>query len=236
MQDLELRIIQRQRVQQTIAIAAIAALLLTSCGSSPSPSANEKVDAVFYENTPQCEADVKKQQAEYQVLLAAQKKGDLKQSPTPPTMKAEDCAPQMLAAQQEHERTAPVYGTEQDCRAEGVQCESVTTGSSSGYRPVYGGTYFYPYHSPSYVYVNYGGSQHRVYETRPVYASSTPGEVVTPHGQTVSKTTPGRVTAPRHTTVLAPPRPTGTAARGTISGRSSQGFGSTYKSTGSGGK
>jgi hypothetical protein len=69
-----------------------------------------------------------------------------------------------------------------------------------------------------------------------VYQSINAGRVVTAYGREISQTTTGRVQAPRHTTVLAPARPSGTTARGTIKGRSSQGFGSSFKSTGRGGK
>lgn len=235
---LELHLIQRERVQQSLAIAAIAALILSSCSSQPEidQTANEPINAVFYETTQQCEADIKQQTQTYQTQLAAAQRGELKQKPVPPVMKPEDCAPQMLAGRQEHERTAPVYASLQDCQAEGVQCEPASSSAGSSYRPVYGGTYFYPYDAPHYSYVNYGGFYRQVYETRPVYASQTPGQIVTPFGRTVAKTTTGRVTVPRHTTIQAPQRPAGTSARGTISGRSQQGFGSTFKSTGRGGK
>lgn len=235
---LEPRLIQRERVQQSLAIAAIAALLVSSCSnqSDIDQTQNEPIDAVFYETEQQCKADIKQQNQNYQAQLAAAQRGELKQTPTPPIMKPEDCAPQLLEARQEHERTAPIYANLQDCQSEGVQCETVTSSASSGYRPVYGGTYLYPYSSPQYSYVNYGGYYRRVYETRPVYASNTPGQVVTAFGQTVSKTAKGRVTVPRYTANQAPQRPDGTSARGTISGRGKQGFGSSFKSTGRGGK
>lgn len=249
-EHLQLRLIRRKHVQQRLAFAAIAALILVSCGSPPieessstdqvkpvtNANANEKVDAVFYENTQQCEADIKKQEAEYQKQLEAQTQGGAEPTKTPPIMKAEDCAPQMLAAQQEHERTAPVYNSKEDCESEGVQCETVTSTSNTRYRPYYGGTYLYPYYYPRYSYITYGGSRRRVYETRPVYKSNKSGEVVTPYGRTVPKTSTGRVSVPRHTTVAAPNRPSGSSGRGTISGRSSKGFGSSYKGTGRGGK
>jgi hypothetical protein len=258
---LEPRLIQRERVQHSLAITAIAALLVSSCNKPElDQTQNEPIDAVFYETEQQCKADIKQQNQNYQTQLAAAQRGELKQTPTPPIMKPEDCAPQLLEARQEHERTAPIYANLQDCQSEGVkceavtvivsepntdiescqsedvQCEAVTPSASSGYRPVYGGTYFYPYNSPHYSYVNYGGYYRLVYENRPVYASNTPGQVVTAFGQTVSKTTAGRVKVPRYTANQAPQRPDGTSARGTISGRGKQGFGSTFKSTGRGGK
>ena len=249
-EPLELFLIKRKRVQQSLAVAAIAAMILSSCGSPQieesstfdgsgrvtNSNANEKIDAVFYENTEQCEADIKKQEAEYQKQLERQQQGEVNLIPAEPIMTVEDCAPQLLAAQQEHERTAPQYGSKADCEEEGVQCEQVTSSSGTRYRPYYGGTYIYPYSYPRYTYVNWGGSRRRVYETRPVYSSATQGEVVTPQGRKVSKTSPGKVSVPRHTSVRAPQRPTGTAGRGTISGRSSKGFGSSYKGTGRGGK
>lgn len=234
---LEPRLIQRERVQHSLAITAIAALLVSSCNKPDlDQTQNEPIDAVFYETEQQCKADIKQQNQNYQAQLAAVQRGELKQTPTPPIMKPEDCAPQLLEARQEHERTAPIYANLQDCQSEGVQCEAVTPSASSGYRPVYGGTYFYPYNSPHYSYVNYGGYYRQVYETRPVYASNTPGQVVTAFGQTVAKTTAGRVQVPRHTMNSAPQRPEGISARGTISGRGKQGFGSSFKSTGRGGK
>jgi hypothetical protein len=44
------------------------------------------------------------------------------------------------------------------------------------------------------------------------------------------------ISAPKFVTATAPTRPTGIAAKGTISGRGSRGFGSTFKGLGRGGK
>ncbi|MCM1982214.1 DUF1190 domain-containing protein [Lyngbya confervoides] len=245
---LDLRQIRRHQVQQHLAWAAAVALLLASCSTGPEDSAavsevtdqnaNEQINAVFYKDTEQCEADIRQQQKEYQVLVNAHQQGELTQPPNPPIMKVEDCEAQMLAAQQEHDRNAPVYATQAECEAEGVQCEATPVQSSvSGYRPTYGGTYLYPYGGGSdFIYINTGGSRHRVYQPRTVYQSKTSGQVVTPYGRSVTQTQTGQVTVPRHTSVTAPQRPAGTAAKGTITGRGTQGFGSTYKSTGRGGK
>jgi uncharacterized protein YgiB involved in biofilm formation len=246
------RLIRRSQVHQHLISAAIIAALVAGCSSgsyvsspSPSPSpggvtdenAYEQVPAVFYENTQQCEIDIQKQQDAYQVQLVSYEQGTTQVKPTPPALKQEDCAPQMLAAVQDYDRTAPVYQTLDDCEVDRVNCEPTPTGyTPTGYRPAFGGSYFYPYGYTDYVFVTYGGSQRRVYAPRTVYQSQTPGEVVTPYGRSVSKTPPGTVSVPRHTTVAAPPRPTGTAGRGTITGRGSSGFGSSFKSTGSGGK
>lgn len=199
---------------------------------------NKPIQAIFYQNTAQCEADINQQQAEYAALQKKYQAGQIAQPPTFPPMQVADCAPQMLAAQQEHDKNAPVYASIADCQAEGVQCETTSASAqTAGYRPVYGGTYIDPYYAaPRYTYIYYGGSQHRVHETRTVYRSITPGRIVTPYGREISQITTGRVTVPRHTTFAAPSRPTGTSGRGTIKGRSSQGFGSSFKSTGSGGK
>ncbi len=227
---LQIRPIHRKSLQYSLALAAMVALLLTGCS-------NDKIPAVFYENTEQCEADIKKQQEEYQVLFKAHQQGKLSQKPTSPIMKVEDCEPQMRAAMQEHNRNAPVYSTLEDCKSEGLQCEATPLGSqTSGYRPIYGGTYLYPYERSSFIYINYGGTNRRVYQPRTVYRSSTPGEVITPKGRTVTQSKSGQVMVPQHTSQPAPARPKGTAARGTIKGRSSKGFGSTYKSTGRRGK
>ena len=250
-QSLQIRQIHRKQLQQDLAIAAVVAMLLTGCVTGPNSrsssrnptsrptnqTANNEIPAVFYENTEQCEADIKKQQEEYGVLLTAHHQGKLSTKPTPPIMQQEDCESQMLAARQEHNRNAPVYATLQNCQSEGLQCEATPASSQvSGYRPVYGGAYLHPYGEPNFIYINHGGTERRVYQPRPVYRSSTTGQVVTPNGQTVTQTTSGRVTVPQYTSQPAPARPTGAAARGTIRGRSSQGFGSTYKSTGRGGK
>jgi uncharacterized protein YgiB involved in biofilm formation len=243
----------RKRVYQGLAIAGVLAILASTCSapndSQPNSSgaiseaeANEPVDAVFYKDTAQCEADVKKQQDEYAVLQKAFQDKTLAQQPAAPPMKVEDCAPQMQAAQEAHNKTAPVYSSIAECESEGVKCEVAPVGAqagteqTAGYRPVYGGTYISPFFLPAYSYVMFGGMQRQVYEPRTVYQSSTPGRVVTPYGREISQTTTGRVSVPRHSTFSAPPRPSGTAASGTIKGRSSQGFGSSYKSTGSGGK
>ena len=239
---LEPLLIRRQEVKQGLVAASVLALLIASCtprkedsGSNP---ATEQIQAVFYETVQDCEADITKQQEEYKVLLDAYEKQELSQAPVAPEIKPEDCAAQMEVARQAHENNAPVYETRVDCEAEGVRCENTPSGyHTTGYRPVFGGSYFYPYGGySSFTYINLGGRTHRVYEPRPVYRSSTPNQVVTPNGRTVNRSTIGRTSVPRYTTQPAPKRPTGTAARGTIKGRSSRGFGSTYRSTGRGGK
>jgi uncharacterized protein YgiB involved in biofilm formation len=204
----------RSVIYASLAIAGIAAIVIFS-----HDEANESIDAVFYQTAAQCEADINSQQVEYVILQQQYQAGQLDEAPTPPPMQAQDCAPQMLAAQQEHHKTAPIYNSIADCQAEGVQCEATLAGEQlAGYRPVYGGTYIDPYDDPSYTYINYGGYQHRVYPIQTVYLSSTPGKVVTPYGREISQITTGRVTAPRHTTFAAPSRPTGTSASGTIRG------------------
>ncbi len=236
---LELIQIHRKKVYWGLAISGVMAFIayIMINADMTEEEANERIDAVFYQTVAQCETDIKKQQDEYVILLAKYRAGEIPTEPTPPPMQTRDCAPQMLAAEQEHIKTAPVYGSIADCQVEGVQCEMIPAGEqTSGYRPVYGGTYLSPYDNPSYVYINYGGSQHRVYESRPVYQSITPGNIVTPYGREIAQSTTGRVMAPRHTSFVAPARPTGTSASGTIRGRSSQGFGSSFRSTGSGGK
>ncbi|MEM8829877.1 MAG: DUF1190 domain-containing protein [Cyanobacteria bacterium P01_G01_bin.19] len=252
---LKLRSIKRKQVQHVLAITASFAILISGCGSNNGQSisrrsarnsgdsrvtpanANDKINAVFYENVEQCEADIQKQQAEYQVLLQAHQKGELSNQPTPPIMEQESCAAQIQAAKEEHVRNAPVYDSQRDCEADGVRCERTPPGYyRSGYRPVFGGTYFYPYGTRSYIYVRHNGVRHRVYQPRTVYRSTSSNRVVTPLGRTVDKSTPGKVKVPRHTSAPAPQRPKGKAARGTIKGRGSKGFGSTFKGTGRGGK
>ncbi len=236
--SLQILQIHRKKVYLGLAIAGVFALLVY-CNNADmtEEEANEPIDAVFYQNTTQCEADANKQQDEYAALQKQYQNGQLEEEPTLPPIKVTDCAPQMLAAQQEHNKTAPVYASIADCQTEGVECEVIPAGGqSAGYRPRYGGSYIDPYNDPSYTYINYGGHQHRVYETRTVYLSSTPGRVITPYGREISQVNTGRVIAPRHTTFAAPARPTGASGSGTIRGRSSQGFGSSFKSTGRGGK
>jgi uncharacterized protein YgiB involved in biofilm formation len=241
-EDLHLRQIRRKIVYASLSIAAIIVIpmVVSNCNNAVSEqSANEPINTLFYRDTAQCEADISKQQAEYPVLLKKFQDGQITESPEPPPMKVSDCAVQMLAAQQEYDKTAPIYASIADCQAEGVQCEATPANQqTAGYRPVYGGTYIEPVHDfdaePRYIYTS--GYQYRLYENRTVYRSITPGRIVTPYGREISQTTTGRVTVPRHTTFAAPARPTGTAGSGTIRGRSSQGFGSSFKSTGRGGK
>jgi uncharacterized protein YgiB involved in biofilm formation len=239
-------------------------------------AAETTVPALFYETTEQCEAHAKKQQDQYAAKLkayqekqppttAAQptaaeptatptpaatpvvKSTPTAIKPTPPVMKAADCAPQMAAARQEHDRHAPVYQTLSECQADDVQCEATPVGyATSGYRPMFGGTYFYPY---GRIYGNpYGGSSgfangssysssSHFYTPRTVYRGFDAGSVVTPQGTVLSKSNPGVAIVPHHTSLAAPARPSGYTARGTITGRSNTtGFGSTFKSTGRGGK
>jgi uncharacterized protein YgiB involved in biofilm formation len=231
--NLQNRQISRKQVMGGLASAAVLAFIVSRC-SSQNP--DEPIEALFYENTAQCEADIKNQQAEYLKLKDRWLQGGTEDIPTYPPMEVADCAPQMLAAQQEHEKTAPVYTTEADCQAEGTQCEITPSGTeAAGYRPVYGGTYI-DHYSTNYIYINYGGQQRRIFEAGSVYRSSIPGRLITPYGREISRTTTGRVSVPMHTTFSAPSRPPGTSGQGTIKGRSSQGFGSSFKGTGSGGK
>ncbi|MCY7338330.1 MAG: DUF1190 domain-containing protein [Chamaesiphon sp.] len=236
-QALEIRKIQRDRVIIGLSLASTVVITYCILYSYSDDNPDGQVDAVFYQTAAQCEADIDRQQSEYAILLKQYQAGELEEQPDPPPMQATDCAPQMLAAQQEHDKTAPVYNSIADCQAEGVQCEATPqTAQVAGYRPVYGGTYIDTYDTSSYTYINYGGSQHRVYAARPVYQSITPGSIVTPYGREIAQSTTGRVSVPRHTTFAAPARPIGTSATGTIRGRSSQGFGSSFKSSGRGGK
>jgi uncharacterized protein YgiB involved in biofilm formation len=232
-QPLEIRKIQRDRVIIGLSLAAAVAVAI-HITSDDNPDA--QIEAVFYQNTAQCEADITRQQAEYAALLQQYQAGQLDEQPEPPPIQAADCGAQMLAAQQEHDRTAPVYNSIADCQAEGVQCEATPASvQQAGYRPIYGGTYI-DIDDSRYTYINYGGNQHRIYAARTVYQSINPGRIVTPYGREIAQSATGRVSVPRHTTFAAPTRPTGTSGAGTIRGRSSQGFGSSFKSTGGGGK
>ncbi len=256
-QSLQLRAIQRKQVQQRLALAAAVALLSTSCYSSrpattstppnfsavTNQNANEDIPAVFYKSVEECEADTQKQAEEYAVLEAAFKNKELATPPTAPPLKTEDCGPQIEAAKQAHQQHAPNYASLEDCQAEGLECEKTTAGQNAGYyRPQFGGFFFYPFlfggmgGRTQYIYVNDGGSQRRLYQPSTVYKSATPGQVVTPNGRVVSDRATGFTNVPRHTSAPAPQRPKGTAARGTVTGRGSRGFGSTYKGTGRGGK
>lgn len=248
---MNLKIIRRQQIQHFLAISASFAILMSGCGSQSqnsgqidkqqtavsSDNSEEKVDAVFYENLEQCQADVTRQQEEYQVLAKAFDKGELKTKPVAPVMQPQDCQAQMEAAQKEHDRHAPVYNSLAECQSEGFRCESTPPNYSPyGYRPVFGGTYFYPYGGSNFTYINLGGRSQKVYYPRTVYRSLNSGEIITPMGRTVTKSSPGLITVPRYTTTTPPARPQGIAAKGAIKGRSSQGFGSTFKSSGKGGK
>jgi uncharacterized protein YgiB involved in biofilm formation len=266
----QIRSIRRKQVQQYLAVSAfIATQVITGCSDSSESSAvpEATVPALFYETTEQCEAHAKKQQDQYAVQLKAY---EAKQpptpppvatstpaatptptptptgvKPTPPVMQAADCAAQMAAAQKEHDRHAPVYQSLSECQADDVQCEATPVGyATPGYRPMFGGTYFYPYGNS---YGNsYGGtagfgssstsSSSHFYAPRTVYRGFDAGSVVTPQGTVLGKGNPGVVSVPQHTSLAAPARPAGVAARGTITGRDTKGFGSTFKSTGRGGK
>jgi len=137
---IQMQLIQRDQVRQRLAIAAVVALLVSSCASNSLPpgaeadrppnadavtdqNANEEIQAVFYKTTAECEADTQKQQAEYEVLNSAFAAGNLTAEPTPPPIKPEDCEPEMLAAQQSHQQHAPTYASLADCQAEGLECE-----------------------------------------------------------------------------------------------------------------
>ncbi|WP_310426973.1 DUF1190 domain-containing protein [Chamaesiphon sp. VAR_48_metabat_135_sub] len=239
--DLQPRKINRNIVYASLGIAGFLVLpvvlvAIINNADMTEEEVNAPIDVMFYQTTAQCEADTKKQQDEYAVSLKKYQAGQIAQPLTAPTIQTKDCAAQMQAAQAEYNKTAPVYASLAECQAEGVKCEPTPAGAPiAGYRPIYGGTYIDP-DDANHTSTNSGGSHHRVYDTHSVYLSSTPGRVVTPYGREIAQTNTGRVIAPQHSSFAAPSRPIGTSANGTIRGRSSQGFGSSFKSTGSGGK
>jgi hypothetical protein len=247
----QLRVIRRKQVQQSLLVSAfIASQLITGCSDiepddvdPPEIKPEPVVSALFYETTEQCETNAQKQADDYALRLnahqakqldAASNIGQPNTPPKQPEIQVSDCAAQMTAGQQEHDRHAPVYASMTDCQADGVQCEPTPAGYDNGYRPSYGGTYLYStdYRSPNYN--NHTWSS--IYIPRTVYRGLNPGQIVTANGQILAKTGTGRVTVPEESYLAGPPRPTGYAAQGTIMGRSNNGFGSTYKETGRGGK
>jgi uncharacterized protein YgiB involved in biofilm formation len=250
----QIRIIRRKQVHQSLLLSSvIATLLLSGCSDEPNTQSDLPVEpsptvpALFYETTEQCKTHTQKQQDQYAAQMKAYQQKQRTTAPSPPVLKPTDCAAQMAAARQEHDRHAPVYQNRADCQAEGVQCEPTPAGHSTvGYRPSYGGTYIYTHGNgyPSSTSASriistssgLSGSSARSYESRTVYRSRNPGEVVTPQGEVLSNHKSGFVSAPSSSRLAAPSRPKSHAARGTITGRSSNGFGSTYKSTGRGGK
>jgi Protein of unknown function (DUF1190) len=258
---LQIRPIRRKQVQQYLAISAfIATQLITGCSDMADEDepetqvAEATVPALFYETTEQCEAHAKKQQDQYAAKLKAyqEKQPPTPAStatptpppaikPTPPVMQAADCAAEMAAARQEHDRHAPVYQSLSECQADDVQCEATPVGyATPGYRPMFGGTYFYPYGNRYSGAAGFASGVHssssHFYAPRTVYRGFDAGSVVTPQGTVLSKSNPGVAVVPQHTSLAAPARPAGIAARGTITGRDTKGFGSTFKSTGRGGK
>jgi uncharacterized protein YgiB involved in biofilm formation len=238
------RPIYRKQVRQYLAMVAVLAMVSTSCkGNNPKTSQGsgagnkEKIEALYYTSVAECKTDTTNQAKEYQVLVEAHKAGKLTNAPTPPPIRPEECEAQMKAAREEHQRNAPVYRSQADCQTDGVICEPTPSGyHTSGYRPVFGGAYFYPYGN-NYTYIYSGGVQRRVLQPSIVYRGTSPDQLITPNGVSVPRTTTGKVSISKAVTAPAPPRPSGTAAKGTISGRSSnKGFGSTFKGTGRGGK
>jgi hypothetical protein len=251
-QYLQRKLIRRKQIQQGLLTSAmVSTLALSSCSGflgSDQPSVNRNRPALFFENQRQCELETQRQQSAYARDL---QRG---QSPIPPAFQVSDCGPRMLAAQQEHDRHAPVYRTLQECQAEGVRCERAPTGRGSGgatmigYRPVFGGAYFFPPEDPRPTptpTASSGGSSgrssgfssgSRSYPPRTVYSSTTPGQVVTPQGEVLTRPATGLIDAPARVNTVSPARPSGHASRGTITGRSSRGFGSSYRGSGRGGK
>lgn len=244
--------IRRKQIFSYLILLAFIATLVPACSEDTSdisevreipPNdaiAEQPIDAVFYENTEQCKQDLTQQHQQYQALQKDFTEGKRATPPSEPAMKPEDCEAQLSLALQEHEGHAPVYQSLEQCQAEGTECTQATENGGEpipGYYPRFGGTFIYPYDpSPDFVYIYFGGIQHRVYRTTTAYRSATPGMLVTPYGRTIQRYPPGqKISVPQHTHFTAPARPSGTAASGMIRGRSSAGFGSTYKATGRGG-
>jgi hypothetical protein len=69
--SLEPRQIDREKIFGGLAVAAILAIIISNCsnGDMSEEEASEPINAVFYQTTAQCEADMTKQQAEYAVSL-----------------------------------------------------------------------------------------------------------------------------------------------------------------------
>lgn len=225
------RLIRRRQVQPGLAIAAVAALILSACQGSPTrvqrqPRSPEKtVEALYYKDAAACKQDMQKQAQEYKTLKEFYDAGRLNQASKPSPLKPEECDAQFNEAKKDYERTAPVYGSKKDCQADGVQCEPTPNGyHTRSYRPIWGGYYYYYY--PYYVGGGYRSGIHSV------YTGSSPNQVVSPTGrQLTPPQTNGRVSVPPSITAPAPGRPSGTAGKGAISGRSSTGFGSSFTGT-----
>jgi uncharacterized protein YgiB involved in biofilm formation len=120
---LKSRPIRRKQIYLGLAVAAVAAtgfVILSSESEQPlADDPDAPVKALFYQDTAQCEADIQRQQTAYNQWLRQGSPGQM----DPPPMQVGDCAPQMQAARQVHDQTAPQYASQQDCQAEGVQCE-----------------------------------------------------------------------------------------------------------------
>ncbi len=237
---IKIRTIRRKQIQQQLAISGIFTMFaISGCSHSddkppPAPIPSPKVPGLFYGSVEQCEADAKKQQQAYATKLKAYNTKKQGAEPIPPAIESGDCAEQMAAAKREHDRHAPVYQSLSACQAEGVRCETYSRSSVSGYRPTFGGAYLYPYLANATR--NFAGPDSRVYQPHTVYQGMNAGQIVTPQGESVMQARSGLVSAPPQPSVDAPTRPVGHAAEGTIRGRSQSGFGSTFKSTGRGGK
>lgn len=215
-QELTPRPIYRQWLKQNLLMTAALSIIMAGCSKRP-----QNVSAVFYQNINECKADIQKRQQNNQPLFIT----------------ANDCAAQMAAAEAEHFRHAPIYATQQDCQDEELECEPTPPNiTPRGFRPRFGGVYLYPDDPATKTSSSYNGGTYYIYRPYTVYRSRTPGSFISPYGDTSSPVGYGTVSAPNYSTQVAPARPAGTAAKGTIKGRSSQGFGSTFKSTGSGGK
>lgn len=229
--------IRRREILTALVLASFLAGNLQGCApSDPSvpddASAEASTEAVFVQNEQECRTDAIARHKVYAEGLSEYQAGRVDEEPVKP-MDAGECSSFLEAARLEHQSNAPIYATEDECEAEGVQCVPAATGQ--GYYPEFGGAFYDPYDGNDYVII--GGSR-RVYRPSVVYLSRSPGYIVTPYGRSITRPTvvPGRsVLVPAHTRFAAPARPAGVAAKGTLHGRGSSGFGSTFKATGRGG-
>ena len=229
--------------RKTIASLMMLALL-TSCASgsstptptnnnapASSPPSSAKSELIHYSTVEQCEAGTQVASDEYNVLVEAFRSGALKDPPTKPALLPEDCVGYIEAALAEYQETAAVYESMDSCLQEDVQCEPTPPGSPViGFRPVFGGVFYDPFSPPIFV----GGG----YYPRPIYvynSLSSRTTFVTVSGHSV-KVNGGRATAPSSHVSTTPTRTTKHSATGSLRGRGSRGFGSTFKSTGRGGK
>lgn len=214
-------------------------------------TANGDKAEIEFTDLQSCKMETERLGAEYKILKEAFDAGKLQGSaPIQPTLQPDECEAFLAAAKQQYAAQAPTYADQTACEASGDPCERVEPSRDNNYiqpiyRPIFFGGYSYnPWLPPVYIgsQRDYGSHTTVIYRDSSTSNSngssnSNTGGSRTPTSTSAPKPTAKSTTSPsRPTATQTPTKPAQKSGSNAITGRGTSGFGSSYKSTGKGGK